>query len=544
MSFAFSRTVLKRIPMPSKIAMPAVSNGPRKVKRHRAKKQNPEPTTPLGVLLNHEIPEICKEHNLTLEQVSNPLNKVLNNTDLRAKYNRVVESVRILKYSSNGEGLALLPHPEIPDGKQIAVVPFAMPEDIVTVRVFMTKDTHVDADLLKIENPSPLRKQDLIRCQYFGACSGCQYQPIEYDDQLNFKRQTIINAYRYFAPRLTSMGRLPEVGATVASPLKYGYRTKLTPHYQFSRHQDPSVRPNFGFGSKGRPSWRDVPKRDYPGEVMDIEDCIIGTDIVRQGLRNERAQLEKLVESGQVKHKGATVLLREDTRRNPEELKGSTAEDGTLSIVEQNGMFKTCVTDNNAIVSEYVNGLRFDFVANEFFQNNNSILPKVLDYVKSNLALDESGDNYLVDAYCGSGLFSISCASSVRKSLGVEISAHSIKFAKRNVELNDIHNCEFIEGKAEKLFEKIDFPKDKTSVILDPPRKGCDEVFMKQLAEFYPKRIVYVSCNVHSQARDVEYFLTETEKGKDYKVESIIGFDFFPQTHHVEGVAVLSRATY
>ncbi|KAH3662294.1 hypothetical protein OGAPHI_005544 [Ogataea philodendri] len=527
--------------MPTKVVPTVAQSGPRKVKRHRAKKQNPEPTSPLGVLLNHEIPQICKEHNLTLEQVSNPLNKVLNDSELRKKYNRVVESVEILKYSSNGEGLALLPHPEIPGGKQIAVVPFGMPGDVVTLRVFMTKHTHVDTDLLSIDKSSDLRKQDLIRCRYFGACSGCQYQPIEYEQQLEFKRNTIVNAYKYFAPRLGVLGKLPEVGKTVASPLKYGYRTKLTPHYQLSRHEDAKTRPNFGFGSKGRPSWREVPLREYPGEVMDIEDCIIGTEIVRQGMKNERARLESQAAKGEIKHKGATVLLREDTRRNKDEVKGSTDEMGKLSILEQDDKFKTCVTDNNAIVSEYVNGLRFDFVANEFFQNNNSILPKVIDYVKSNLALDKSGDDYLVDAYCGSGLFSISCASSVRKSLGVEISAHSIAFAKKNVELNNIDNCEFIEGKAEKLFEKIDFPKDKTSVILDPPRKGCDEVFLKQLAEFYPKRIVYVSCNVHSQARDVEYFLTETEKGKDYTLESIIGFDFFPQTHHVEGVAVLSR---
>ena len=189
-------------------------------------------------------------------------------------------------------------------------------------------------------------------------------------------------------------------------------------------------------------------------------------------------------------------------------------------------------------------GYTFQFSAGEFFQNNNSILPLVTDYVRSNLQISNSkpGDpHYLVDAYCGSGLFSITSSKGVDKVIGVEVSADSVSFAERNAKANGVENCKFVVGKAEKIFGSIDTPCERTSVILDPPRKGCDDIFLKQLAEYNPARIVYISCNVHSQARDVEYFLKETENGKSYKIESLRGFDFFPQTHHVESVCVLTR---
>ena len=199
------------------------------------------------------------------------------------------------------------------------------------------------------------------------------------------------------------------------------------------------------------------------------------------------------------------------------------------------------MTNSRQIVREVVDGREFEFSAGEFFQNNNSILPAVLQYVRSNLAISDKQDNYLVDAYCGSGLFSISCSDNVKKVIGVEVSADSVKFAERNAANNNIANVKFIVGKAEEIFKDIDTPALQTSVILDPPRKGCDDVFLNQLSEYNPVKIVYISCNVHSQARDVEWFLNNTVNGANYKVESIKGFDFFPQTHHVESVAVLIR---
>jgi len=122
----------------------------------------------------------------------------------------------------------------------------------------------------------------------------------------------------------------------------------------------------------------------------------------------------------------------------------------------------------------------------------------------------------------------------------VDIAADSIAYASSNAAANNINNARFITGNAERIFESIDFPGAETSVIIDPPRKGCDKLFLDQLLQFKPKRVVYVSCNVHTQARDLGYILNGG--GSGYRVDEIRGFDFFPQTHHVEGVAVLTRA--
>lgn len=487
---------------------------------------------------------------------------------------------------------------------QIATIPFAFPGDVVNIKVFHTNQHYVDSEIMEFVKLSKLRPESErgltkpmeTKCAYFGICSGCQYQSISYESQLEIKKEVVENAYKHFCKdEVNWEGKVLD---TVASPLQYRYRTKLTPHYDVPRSGVNGLDvPRLGFGWRGKASWLNINKvkdeevlgrefdnndlpsehpdsekpamrkrsiRPYFGDVLDIEDCIIGTDILRLGFVNERKKLAKEWNEGIKSKKGVTILLRENSVSNKDEdFKERTSfgsmniESGDVTQLEvdipgiDGEVTKTCVTDNQKIVSDYVDTglgrkLRFDFIANEFFQNNNSILPKVIKYVRDNLG-GEAELEYLVDAYCGSGLFSVSIASDqkshLKKVLGVEISERAVEFAKRNAQLNQIgeDQCDFIQGKAEKLFEHIDFPKEKTGVILDPPRKGCDEIFLKQLSEFEPNRIVYVSCNVHSQARDVRYFLNETDKGHHYEIESIRGFDFFPQTHHVESVAVLKR---
>lgn len=514
-------------------------------KKYKAK--DVDPTLPGGVL-QFEVKEIIKEIGLTEEHISNDLREILNDKSVEQVYHRDVNDVEILRLSSNGDGLAVINHPVRSDGKQIVIVPFGLPGDVVNIRVFKSHPLYVESDLLSVVKPGESREDSLINCKYYGKCSGCQYQNVEYSTQLEFKRNTIANAYKYFAPVLTEASQLPSISDTQPSPIQYNYRTKLTPHFNVpNKKPENYYRPNLGFGAKGRPQWRETAGGE--GSILDIEECSIGTPIVLKGMENERKRFEK----DYLKYKrGATILLRENTilpdSDNQFEIdQGSKDEKEEISSieVEDNGkkLVKTCVTEPRAIVRESVNGYVFEFSAGEFFQNNNSILPIVTKYVESNLQIPNSKPdepNYLVDAYCGSGLFSITCSGGVSRVIGVEVSADSVKFARRNAENNKIENASFIVGKAEQIFANIDTPAERTSVILDPPRKGCDDVFLNQLSTYHPAKIVYISCNVHSQARDVEWFINNTENGKDYYVESIKGFDFFPQTHHVESVAVLA----
>lgn len=529
-----------------------------KMKRYRPKKF--DATSPLGVL-QHEIDSLLKKNNLTKDDILNDMSSILNDfvrdeSSITAKYHRNVNNVKILELSSSGDGLALIENPVETDKKQVVIVPFGLPGDLVNIKVFKTHPLYTESDLLDVIEKSDMRRDDLIKDKYFGKASNSQFEFLTYEEQLNIKKNTIVNAYKYFAPRLTSEGLLPVVDETYPSPLQYEYRTKITPHFDMPRKiKTFEERPPLGFGQKGRPKWRkDTLDVGGSASILDIDECALATRILNIGLTNERKRFEQEFKKYK---KGATILLRENTiildssKPTTEQLgEGSTDAEGNVSYIEvedkEHGvkLAKTCVTDPRQVVTEYVDGYTFNFSAGEFFQNNNSILPHITKYVRDNLQLPSSKEGeprYLVDAYCGSGLFSICSSKGVDKVTGVEISADSVSFAEKNVKANNIENCNFIVGKAEKLFESIDMPNDRTSVILDPPRKGCDDVFLKQLAEYYPARIVYISCNVHSQARDLEYFLKETEKGSHYKVESIRGFDFFPQTHHVESVCVLSR---
>lgn len=214
------------------------------------------------------------------------------------------------------------------------------------------------------------------------------------------------------------------------------------------------------------------------------------------------------------------------------------------------------------MVREKVGDMLFDFNASSFFQNNNSVLVSLVDYVRSAIFPPSTADNtptstsatrqapsHLVDAYCGAGLFSIMLSPYFTKIAGIELSTESIAAATRNAELNRLPEgrVTFRAGDAAHIFSVVpDFPPEATAVIIDPPRKGCDETFLDQLLAFRSTTVVYVSCNVHTQARDVGILLKKSagemergEKTGKYVLESVRGFDLFPQTAHVESVAVL-----
>lgn len=516
----------------------ALDAKPHSKNKRKYKTKSCDATSPLGVL-DYEINHLLKQHELEPSQVSNDMNLLLNNKEVEEAYHRIVKDVEVVQLTSNGDGLGLVKHIEA-DKFQVVIIPFGLPGDIVTIRIFKTHPYYVESDLLAITKNSHLRDDSLINCKYFGKCSGCQYQNISYQDQLELKKSVIENAYKFFATEIAD--QIPKISDTEPSPLQYQYRTKLTPHFNVPhsvKHKGLDFLPPLGFGAKGRPEWRQTLGGN--GSIVDIEECSIGTFIINQGMRNQRQQFQN---EYQKYKKGATFLLRENSYKQTTvvgDAENESCDDsGHVTIFQDHDITKTCATKSRFIVTEYVGEYKFQFSAGEFFQNNNSILPAVTNYVRQNLHIGET-PNYLIDAYCGSGLFSITCSTGVSKVIGVEVSADSVKFAKINAAANNIENAEFIVGKAEKIFDGIDLPPLQTSIILDPPRKGCDEIFMSQLAKFNPAKIVYISCNVHSQARDINWFLHHTENGKLFTIESIKGFDFFPQTHHVESVAVLTR---
>ena len=454
-------------------------------------------------------------------------------------------TIRVSELSSIGDGLAF--HEE---SNSVLVVPFSLPGDVVRVKPYrhFEETSHSLTDLLEVVEPSPLRDDSLARCKYFSKCSGCQLQMLPYEDQLKHKKKIVEKAFRNFSGLDASL--VPQVQDTVPSPLQYGYRTKLTPHFDQPAHFRAARR-------KGeKPSWPEVPPIGFmvknTRKTMDIEDCVIGTDVVRLGMKSERASVAKNIDTYK---KGRTILLREDTERYSKADKPSLAHLNTSDnlygpIVESRDDhydLKTCITNHNSTTREFVGDYVFSNPAGAFFQNNNSILAPFVKYIEENI-LPKSGDakiSYLVDAYCGSGLFTITLSKLFARSVGIDIAPSSIDYARRNAQANSIPEARarFTAADAAEIFRDIDLPAAETAVVIDPPRKGCDRNFLRQLLRFGPARVVYVSCNVHTQARDVGVLVAGMEGVGEgaYEIESLRGFDFFPQTAHVEGVAILRR---
>lgn len=191
-------------------------------------------------------------------------------------------------------------------------------------------------------------------------------------------------------------------------------------------------------------------------------------------------------------------------------------------------------TDPNSTALERVGEVEFRFLAGDFFQNNPFILPAFTGYVAERAAGD--GVEFLVDAYCGSGLFSLTLARHFTEVAGVEVSETSCEWARKNAAANGVRNATFLTASAEAIFERIAFPAERTAMVIDPPRKGCTPEFLDQLIAFGPARLVYVSCDPATQVRDLKQL---TAGG--YRLEDVQPFDLFPHTRHVECVMTLVR---
>ncbi len=367
----------------------------------------------------------------------------------------------------------------------VVMVPFVIPGETVKARIYRNFTNYSDADLIEVVEASPDRVAG--NCDLFQRCGGCQYQHINYERQLAEKTAQVVEL-------MEKLGDIQHpVELAQGSPQVYGYRSKLTPHY--NRPTSDGTQP-IGFLRHGR-------RR----EIVDAPQCPIATDAINAALPEARAEARR-AGGKKRRQRGGTLLMRD--------------------------VLEGVVTDPQAVVSERVGDVTFQYKAGEFFQNNPFILPKLVDYVAGEALLD--GARYLVDAYCGVGLFALSLASKFESVAGVEISQASVLWAQANARISNVSNARFLIGKAEAIFNGLSFPAEETALVIDPPRKGCDADFRDQLLAFAPARLVYVSCDPATQARDLQIFV----KG-GYEITRIQPFDLFPHTRHIENVVSLSR---
>ena len=365
----------------------------------------------------------------------------------------------------------------------VVFVPFVLPGELVVARIWRNAKQYSEADLVRVLKPSPERIAP--RCPLFGTCGGCQYQHASYATQLDIKRRQV-------AELLEHLARLPfPVDPVVPSPSPYAYRSKITPH--FAKPRDGQIA-EIGFLRHGRKF-----------DLVDVLRCEIATEAVNTHLAQVRLQIQQNPSRWK---KGGTALVRETA----------------LGVL----------TDPKVDAIEKVGALELSFTAGGFFQNNPFLLPALVSHVVSEAA--SFGATRLVDAYCGCGLFALSAAAHFPKIEGVEVSQAAVERARLNAARNHITHARFLAADASAIFTSLGSSGSDSVVILDPPRAGCGQPFLEQLADWRPQGILYVSCNPATQMRDLTFL---RERG--FELVRVRPFDMFPQTKHLECVMTLKQ---
>ena len=418
-------------------------------------------------------------------------------------------------------------------------VPGALPGEEVNAKIVKVNKNFAYGKLNKIINPSPDRTEPKCTLK---RCGGCNLMHLSYDAQLKFKRQRVIDS-------LERIGNIknPIVHDTIGMKNPYRYRNKA----QFPIGiKDGKVIAGF-YALKSH-------------EVIDTPSCLIQDEVSDKVMniikswanKNEVSVYDEKTGKGILRH----VMVRKAFKTNEvmvvlvtngydipyiDELVEILKNDiqNLSSIVQNINREKTNVvlgSKNKTIygkdtITDYIGDLKFNISPLSFFQVN-PVQTEVL-YNKALEYANLTGDETVIDAYCGTGTISLFLAQRAKKVYGIEIVKEAVQDAKKNAQENNISNAEFITGKSEEVIPDLYNKGIKADVIVvDPPRKGCDEELLRTIAAMKPKRVVYVSCDPGTLARDLRYLV---ENGFD--VAEVQPVDMFAMTGHVETVVLMSR---
>ncbi|MFR3110555.1 MAG: 23S rRNA (uracil(1939)-C(5))-methyltransferase RlmD [Mediterraneibacter faecis] len=456
-----------------------------------------------------------------------------------------IVTVEITDIGVSGEGIGHV------DGYTLFIKD-AVIGDVIEAKVMKAKKNYGYARLMKVITPSEYRVEP--KCAFARRCGGCQIQEMSYDRQLVFKDQKI-------------RGNLERIGGftkdqidTVMQPVvgmehPFGYRNKA----QFPFGTDKEGNPITGF---------------YAGRTHDIianTDCALGVEknkeileIILQYMReNKIKSYDEKTGKGLIRHalirygfktKEIMVCLVVNGKRLPK------AERLIEKLIQIEGMTSITISPNtrrdNVImgdsyeilwgqgyITDYIGNVKYQISPLSFYQVNPVQTEKLyglaLEYA------DLKGDETVWDLYCGIGTISLFLAQKAKQVYGVEIVPQAIDDAKENAKINAIDNAEFFVGKAEEVLPEYyaEYEREHNGetahadvIVVDPPRKGCDETLLETIVKMQPEKVVYVSCDSATLARDLKYLCAN-----GYEIKMCRGVDQFPQSVHVETVVLLSQ---
>ena len=456
-----------------------------------------------------------------------------------------IVTVEITDIGVSGEGIGHV------DGYTLFIKD-AVIGDVVEAKIMKAKKNYGYARLMKVITPSEYRVEP--KCAFARRCGGCQIQEMSYDRQLVFKDQKI-------------RGNLERIGGftkdqidTVMQPVvgmehPFGYRNKA----QFPFGTDKEGNPITGF---------------YAGRTHDIianTDCALGVEqnkeileIILQYMReNKIKSYDEKTGKGLIRHalirygfktKEIMVCLVVNGKKLPK------AERLIEKLIQIEGMTSITISPNtrkdNVImgdsyeilwgqgyITDYIGNVKYQISPLSFYQVNPVQTEKLyglaLEYA------DLKGDETVWDLYCGIGTISLFLAQKAKQVYGVEIVPQAIDDAKENAKINAIDNAEFFVGKAEEVLPEYyaEYEREHNGetahadvIVVDPPRKGCDETLLETIVKMQPEKVVYVSCDSATLARDLKYLCAN-----GYEITVCRGVDQFPQSVHVETVVLLSK---
>ncbi|GFE71231.1 23S rRNA (uracil(1939)-C(5))-methyltransferase RlmD [Chroococcus sp. FPU101] len=439
--------------------------------------------------------------------------------------------IEITDLNHTGEGVGRF------DG-QVIFVPDTVIGDHISARILHLKRHHAEGKIQKIIKASPYRIRP--RCIVADKCGGCQWHQIDDHYQSQIKHYQVIETLK----RIGGFSDI-ETSSILTGTSSLGYRNKAT--YPLGQ----STNGNIQTGYYRRQSHQIVNLNQCPVQDPDLNPLLaeIKQDIQARGwtIYNEtthQGQLRHLaLRIGRKTREILLTLITTDTQLSGIEEQADIWLQRYSNLVgvtlnynpkKTNVIFgdKTHTIAGLPYLRENFAGLTYHLRPDTFFQVNTEAAEALLGVILEKLALN--GSERILDAYCGIGTFTLPLAQHAKEAVGIEMQKSAIEQAKENAKLNGIDNVSFFAGTVETILPQIQEQFD--IVILDPPRKGCDHTVLDALLSLQPSRIVYVSCQAATLARDLKYLCQE---GK-YQLTFVQPADFFPQTPHVECVAFLS----